>query len=168
MSRTSLTWGSGNRVVLLIHGMLGAATQFHQVGPALAERGYRALAVDLPGHGLAPPAPDATMEHFVDAVLDAVDAPPVMAIGHSLGAMVRCPASARSASYMSTYPSPAGPAHRPQPRNSGPVSRRRAPRAPRPSFERRVPNGSPRTAVSRLRPLRGSTSRRPCRSNART
>jgi pimeloyl-ACP methyl ester carboxylesterase len=28
------------------------------------------------------------MEHFVEVVLDAVDAPPVVALGHSLGAMV--------------------------------------------------------------------------------
>lgn len=28
-----LTWGAGDRVALLIHGMLGAASQFHQLGP---------------------------------------------------------------------------------------------------------------------------------------
>ncbi|NIK59625.1 alpha/beta fold hydrolase [Kribbella shirazensis] len=84
----SATWGTGDRLVLLVHGMLGAATQYHQVGPALADRGYRVIAVDLPGHGLAAPAPDATMEVFVDAVLDAVDVPPALAIGHSLGAIV--------------------------------------------------------------------------------
>lgn len=83
-----LTWGSGDRVALLVHGMLGAASQYHQVGPALAARGYRAVAVDLPGHGDAPRAPDATMGLFVDAVLSAVDDPPALAIGHSLGAIV--------------------------------------------------------------------------------
>jgi pimeloyl-ACP methyl ester carboxylesterase len=83
-----LTWGSGDRVALLIHGMLGAATQFHQVGPAIADRGYRVVAVDLPGHGLAAPAPDATMETFVQTVLDVVDVQPALAIGHSLGAIV--------------------------------------------------------------------------------
>lgn len=83
-----LTWGSGDRVALLIHGMLGAASQYHDVGPALAARGYRAVAIDLPGHGDAPRAPDATMELFVDAVLSAVDTPPALAIGHSLGAIV--------------------------------------------------------------------------------
>ncbi|RZT17220.1 alpha/beta hydrolase family protein [Kribbella sp. VKM Ac-2569] len=83
-----LTWGSGDRVALLVHGMLGAASQYHEVGPALAARGYRAVAVDLPGHGDARPAPDATMELFVDAVLVDVDTPPALAIGHSLGAIV--------------------------------------------------------------------------------
>ncbi|HWD79398.1 MAG TPA: alpha/beta fold hydrolase [Kribbella sp.] len=82
-----LTWGSGDRVAVLIHGMLGAATQYHSVGPALAARGYRAIAVDLPGHGEAPAAPGATMDDFADAVLDAA-AEPALAIGHSLGAIV--------------------------------------------------------------------------------
>ncbi|WP_327634809.1 alpha/beta fold hydrolase [Kribbella sp. NBC_00482] len=90
-----LTWGSGDRVALLIHGMLGAASQYHEVGPALAARGYRAVAIDLPGHGDAPRAPDATMELFVDAVLSVVDTPPALAIGHSLGAIVLSDALAR-------------------------------------------------------------------------
>ncbi|WP_202872352.1 alpha/beta fold hydrolase [Kribbella soli] len=75
-------------MALLVHGMLGAASQYHSVGPALADRGYRAVAVDLPGHGDAPRAPDATMDLFVDAVLSVVDRPPALAIGHSLGAIV--------------------------------------------------------------------------------
>lgn len=82
-----LTWGSGDRVAVLIHGMLGAATQYHSVGPALAARGYRAIAVDLPGHGEAPAAPGADMDDFVDAVLRAASEP-ALAIGHSLGAIV--------------------------------------------------------------------------------
>ncbi|HEY3560469.1 MAG TPA: alpha/beta hydrolase [Kribbella sp.] len=83
-----LTWGTGDRVAVLIHGMLGAATQYHQVGPALAARGYRAIAIDLPGHGSSPPAPRATMDVFVNAVLAAVAPGPALAIGHSLGAIV--------------------------------------------------------------------------------
>jgi pimeloyl-ACP methyl ester carboxylesterase len=83
-----LTWGSGDRVALLVHGMLGAASQYHEVGPALAARGYRAVAVDLPGHGDAPRDPGATMDLFVDAVVSVVDTPPALAIGHSLGAIV--------------------------------------------------------------------------------
>ena len=88
MRLNTVTWGSGDRVALLVHGMLGSAAQYHQVGPALAERGYRAIAVDLPGHGDSPAAPDATMDLFVDAVLESVDPKPSLAIGHSLGAVV--------------------------------------------------------------------------------
>ncbi|MEV4262153.1 alpha/beta fold hydrolase [Kribbella sp. NPDC049584] len=88
MRLNTVRWGSGDRVALLVHGMLGSAAQYHQVGPALAERGYRAIAVDLPGHGDSPAAPDATMDLFVDAVLESVDHRPSLAIGHSLGAVV--------------------------------------------------------------------------------
>ncbi|MGW7684775.1 alpha/beta fold hydrolase [Kribbella sp. NPDC054772] len=82
----TLTWGSGDRVALLVHGMLGAATQYHQLGPELAARGYRVLAVDLPGHGEAPALPNATMDDFVNSVLGTTDVD--LAIGHSLGAIV--------------------------------------------------------------------------------
>ncbi|WP_328999754.1 alpha/beta hydrolase [Kribbella sp. NBC_00709] len=88
MRLNTLAWGSGPRTAVLIHGMLGSATQYHQLGPALAERGYRVIALDLPGHGDSPPAPDATMDLFVDAVVESVDHEPALAIGHSLGAIV--------------------------------------------------------------------------------
>lgn len=87
-----LTWGSGDRLVVLVHGMLGAATQYHEVGPALAGHGCRVVAVDLPGHGSA--APGETMEDFVDAVV-AAGSRPALAIGHSLGAIVLWEALAR-------------------------------------------------------------------------
>lgn len=37
-------WGSGDRVAVLLHGLMGSRRQFHRVGPALAELGYRAIA----------------------------------------------------------------------------------------------------------------------------
>ncbi|GAA1565638.1 alpha/beta fold hydrolase [Kribbella hippodromi] len=97
MHLSTLSWGSGDRVALLIHGMLGAATQYHQLGPALADRGYHAIAVDLPGHGTSPPAPGATLSLFADALVETVsrlDASrsgsprPALAVGHSLGAVL--------------------------------------------------------------------------------
>jgi pimeloyl-ACP methyl ester carboxylesterase len=90
-----LTWGAGDRVALLIHGMLGAASQFHQLGPELAARGYRAVAIDLPGHGDSPRMPDATMERFVEAVVTSIDPKPALAIGHSLGAVLLSEAHSR-------------------------------------------------------------------------
>ncbi|MBP2352904.1 hypothetical protein JOF29_003987 [Kribbella aluminosa] len=44
-----LAWGSGDRFAPLLHGMLGAATQYHQLGPAPAAHGYRAVVTNLPG-----------------------------------------------------------------------------------------------------------------------
>jgi pimeloyl-ACP methyl ester carboxylesterase len=88
MHLNTLSWGSGPRTAVLLHGMLGSATQYHQLGPALADRGYRAIALDFPGHGDSPPAPAATMDLFVASVLESVDREPALAIGHSLGAVV--------------------------------------------------------------------------------
>jgi pimeloyl-ACP methyl ester carboxylesterase len=68
--------------------MMGSAQQFRQVGPALAERGYRAIAVDLPGHGHSPAAPQATPNSFAESVTETVGTTPALAVGHSLGAVV--------------------------------------------------------------------------------
>ena len=43
-------WGEGP-VCLLLHGWNGRGTQLGAIAQALAENGYRAVAVDLPGHG---------------------------------------------------------------------------------------------------------------------
>jgi pimeloyl-ACP methyl ester carboxylesterase len=95
MRLTSRTWGSGHRLAVLLHGMMGSADQFHRVGPALADRGYRAIALDLPGHGTSPAATDADLAMFaasvvesVAAVVESVEVRPELAIGHSLGAVV--------------------------------------------------------------------------------
>jgi pimeloyl-ACP methyl ester carboxylesterase len=83
-------WGRGERVAVLLHGMQGSTQDWWQVGPALAERGYRVLGVDLPGHGGSPPAPDLTTEAAADLVLASMPSAPVpaLAMGHSLGGMV--------------------------------------------------------------------------------
>lgn len=81
-------WGTGDRLAVLLHGMMGSAQQFRQVGPALADRGYRAIAVDLPGHGHSPATSDATLELFAASVTETVGTAPALAIGHSLGAVV--------------------------------------------------------------------------------
>jgi pimeloyl-ACP methyl ester carboxylesterase len=44
-------WGSGDRIALLVHGIMSDARTWRRVGPALAERGYHAVAVNLRGHG---------------------------------------------------------------------------------------------------------------------
>jgi pimeloyl-ACP methyl ester carboxylesterase len=41
-------------VALLIHGVTSSSRTWWRVGPALAARGYRVLAVDLRGHGASP------------------------------------------------------------------------------------------------------------------
>lgn len=81
-------WGGGDEVAVLVHGMLGESRQFWEVGPALADRGYRVVAVDLPGHGLSPRLPDGGLDDWAEALAGSVTRAPALALGHSLGAMV--------------------------------------------------------------------------------
>src|SRR5215467_3242218 len=49
------TWGErgAGRAVLLIHGLSSSSRAFGALGPALAARGYYAIAPDLRGRGLS-------------------------------------------------------------------------------------------------------------------
>lgn len=89
------SWGAGPNVAVLLHGMMGDSRGWWQVGPALAERGYRALAVDLPGHGLSAGSAHATVESFVTSLLETVPAEPALAIGQSMGGSVLAAAVGR-------------------------------------------------------------------------
>lgn len=81
------TWGSGERTALLLHGQFGSGATWWDVAPKIAAHGYRAVAVDLPGHGASPPDSAASLDSCVEQVVEACpDAE--LAIGHSLGALV--------------------------------------------------------------------------------
>jgi pimeloyl-ACP methyl ester carboxylesterase len=45
------SYGEGDRVVILVHGLLMNRRMYERLGPALAERGNRVVCVDLLGHG---------------------------------------------------------------------------------------------------------------------
>ncbi len=81
-------WGSGSDVAVLVHGMMGESRQFWEIGPALADRGFRAIAVDLPGHGHSGQCLAGGMDAFVDSLVESVPPRPALAIGQSLGGMV--------------------------------------------------------------------------------
>jgi pimeloyl-ACP methyl ester carboxylesterase len=87
-------WGAGNRVAVLVHGLMGESRQFHRLGPMLAARGYRTIAVDLPGHGLSPPSPTASILDFADDLVTSIPNPTLL-VGHDLGAAVVSLALAR-------------------------------------------------------------------------
>lgn len=78
-------WGTGPRVAVLIHGLMGDSRCWWEVGPALAVRGFHAVAVDLPGHGHSRRCGEASLGMLVASVLESVSAAPALAIGHSLG-----------------------------------------------------------------------------------
>ncbi|WP_203881971.1 alpha/beta fold hydrolase [Planotetraspora kaengkrachanensis] len=95
MILNTLEWGAGDRTAVLIHGMMGDSRSWWEIGPVLAERGYRVIAVDLPGHGRSPRHPDGDLESFAAAVLQSVTAGPALAMGHSLGGSVLAAAVSR-------------------------------------------------------------------------
>ena len=87
-------YGSGDRPVVLIHGLLMNRHMFERLGPALADRGHHVIAVDLLGHGRSDRPEDLqrySMPLFayqVNALLDHLDIETAVVGGTSLGANV--------------------------------------------------------------------------------
>lgn len=79
-------------IAVLVHGVTGWHRTWWRVGPALAERGWRVIAVDQRGHGRSPRiqghASIADLAADLGAVIDGIGAPVDALIGHSLGAAV--------------------------------------------------------------------------------
>jgi pimeloyl-ACP methyl ester carboxylesterase len=85
--------GAAAPVAVLVHGITGWWRTWWRVGPALAEHGWRVIAVDLPGHGGSPSIEGMiTRDEAVAelaATIEALRIAPVdVIIGHSLGAAV--------------------------------------------------------------------------------
>jgi len=87
--------GTGGTAVLLLHGIGGGAAIWSDgasgTARAIADAGYRTVAMDLPGYGASAAlgAPDlATMVDAVRAVMQQVGAPRTVLLGHSMGGMV--------------------------------------------------------------------------------
>lgn len=79
-------WGESGPLVLALHGWRGRTTQFRPLAAALVPRGYRLIALDLPGHGKS--AGERLTPHLLGTLL--MDLLPVIgpvhaAIGHSFG-----------------------------------------------------------------------------------
>ncbi len=85
-------WGGGERTALLVHGIQADHRTWRLIGPELAARGYRVIAVDLRGHGASPRGTGATPrerygpEQFAEDLVDTLPAGADLAIGHSMGA----------------------------------------------------------------------------------
>lgn len=85
--------GPHARVAVLVHGVTGWHRTWWRVGPALAERGWRVIAVDQRGHGTSPRIQGAaTVDDIADDLEAAIErhaTPPIdLLVGHSLGAVV--------------------------------------------------------------------------------
>jgi pimeloyl-ACP methyl ester carboxylesterase len=81
--------GDRRPLALLIHGVTSSSRTWWRVGPALAGRGFRVLAVDLRGHGASPRGgAGLSPADLADDVAETVVGPVDLLVGHSLGAQV--------------------------------------------------------------------------------
>lgn len=87
--------------VLLVHGWGGSVYSFAETIPAIAAAGYRAIAVDLPGHGLSEKPTEEwkySTHSLVDTVLAVADAMGLRRfslVGHSMGGTLGLEIAAR-------------------------------------------------------------------------
>ncbi len=89
------TWGTStdpDRAILLVHGITANSRYWSGLGPALAARGWQAIATDLRGRGRSakPPHGYGIPFHVNDllALCDALALSRVNLVGHSLGALI--------------------------------------------------------------------------------
>lgn len=96
---------SGDRAappVVLVHGWACSAYSWRYQLPVLAEAGFRAIAMDLRGHGFSDrPTADSdystsAMTDFLTLVLDTLQLEQVAMVGHSLGAAIAARTALRS------------------------------------------------------------------------
>ncbi|CAM5315095.1 alpha/beta hydrolase [Streptomyces spiroverticillatus] len=107
MQLNTHTWGEGDRIALLIHGIMADHRAWRTVGPALADEGYRVIAVDLRGHGLSDRADSYTPEEFADDLVETLPGGAELAIGHSLGGLTLSLAVDRLRPQRAVYSDPA-------------------------------------------------------------
>ena len=95
MTLAHIRWGEGARAVVLLHGVGGGREAWGDslsgTGSALAEAGFSAIALDLPGYGESPLIEPYTMAGLAGAVVATIDAlalAPCALVGHSMGGMV--------------------------------------------------------------------------------
>ncbi|MGC2999807.1 alpha/beta fold hydrolase [Streptomyces sp. G35A] len=88
MRLATRVWGGGPRTAVLVHGIMTDSRSWSRVAPAIAGRGYRVVAVDLPGHGASGPAGTYAPAALAADLLDTLPEAPDLAIAHSLGSAV--------------------------------------------------------------------------------
>jgi pimeloyl-ACP methyl ester carboxylesterase len=88
------SYGEGDRVLVLAHGLLMNRRMFERLAPALADRGNRVICVDMLGHGRSDRPEDLglySMPLFarqMAALLDHLEQPAAVVGGTSLGANI--------------------------------------------------------------------------------
>lgn len=83
-----LDWGGAGPPALLLHGITSNALAMWRLGPELRAAGYRALAMDMPGHGASDVSPDHaidTVAGLAGALIAALGLRDLLLVGHSWG-----------------------------------------------------------------------------------
>ncbi|NQX26891.1 alpha/beta hydrolase [Microbacteriaceae bacterium VKM Ac-2854] len=80
--------GTGEKVALLIHGIMADSRIWYELVPSLIERGYRVIAPDLAGHGGSPRSRIYSPERWAADIRASVLQTPDLIIGHSLGGLI--------------------------------------------------------------------------------
>lgn len=87
-------YGEGERLLVLVHGLLMNRHMFDRLGPELANRGNRVICVDMLGHGRSDRPEDLRLYSMplfarqVAALLDHLEEPTAVVGGTSLGANI--------------------------------------------------------------------------------
>jgi pimeloyl-ACP methyl ester carboxylesterase len=87
-------YGTGQRVLILVHGLLMNRRMFERLGPAMAQRGNRVICVDLLGHGRSDRPEDLRLYSMplfarqLGALIDHLGVDSAVVGGTSLGANV--------------------------------------------------------------------------------
>jgi pimeloyl-ACP methyl ester carboxylesterase len=88
------SYGEGEKVIVLVHGLLMNRHMFDRLAPELASRGNRVICVDMLGHGRSDRPEDLRLYSMplfarqVAALLDHLEAPDAVVGGTSLGANI--------------------------------------------------------------------------------
>lgn len=102
---------------VLVHGAWHGAWCWHKIVARLEARGHRAIAIDMPGHGIdRTPIADVTLDDIAAKIAAAVNAQegPVVLVGHSYGgtaisqAAERCAERVRALVYVAAFLMPGG------------------------------------------------------------
>ena len=83
--------GAGDTAVVMLHGVGGGRGAWTGQLDAFAAAGYRAVAWDAPGYGDTPaiePYDMAGLARSLELLLDALDAPRAVLLGHSMGGLL--------------------------------------------------------------------------------
>ncbi|MGW9347000.1 alpha/beta fold hydrolase [Nocardiopsis flavescens] len=106
MNLETYTTGTGETTALLVHGAGAGAGTWHALAPALVERGYRVVSVDLRGHGRSPRG-GYSVQALGDDLADSLPAGADLALGHSVGGLALALAVERLTPLRAVYLDPA-------------------------------------------------------------